>query len=223
MQRDGGGAASGSVFGALETKKNTTTPSIVFPFASISVLVILMTLFVMALEWGGWTWSSWTYALSFVILAPLVLLESNRRVIITGGGFVILILMVLIDAGMPGYFGYGLSDYDFYDKFAHYAGAAGITLFLWSVIWWTISPSGPPKVDGRKILIMTVVAMIALSTFFKFSEYIGDFLYGFKNAHDNVDTVGDLIFNLAGIAAAAIVIGRHNLSVLKRPFWHAEH
>lgn len=192
-----------------------------FPFASISVLIVLSALFIMALARGGWTWSSWTYALSFVIMIPLVPLESHRKVIISGGGFVVLLFMVVIDAGMPGYFGYSLSDYNLYDKAAHYMGAAGITLFLWSVIWWTISPSGPPKTNGRRVLLITIIIMVVLSTFFKSTEYIGDYLYGWKNIHGYVDTVSDLMFNLAGIAAAGIVIKRHNYSVLKQPFWHS--
>lgn len=205
-----------------KARKGHGSAARVFPFASISVLVVLLTLFIMALVRGGWTWSSWTYALSFAILVPLVPLESRRKAVISGGGFIVLFLTVVTDAGMPGYFGYSASLPDWYDRAAHYMGAACITLFLWSIIWWTKSPSGPPKKGGQRVLLTTIVAMVALSTLFKATEYMGDFLYGLTNTHGYVDTAGDLMFNLAGIAAASIVIKRHNYSVLKRPFWYSE-
>ena len=222
MQHYGTRALLGSARASFETKKKLLPSTIVFPFASVSVLVILLSLFIMSFEWGGWGWPTCTYAFSFVILAPLILLECNRKATITGGGFVILILMVLIDAGMPRHFGYTLADYNLYDKFAHYAGAAGITLFLWSVVWWTVSPSGPQKTDSSKILLITVVVMAVVSMLFKFAECMGDSLFGFANTHGYIDTVSDFIFNIAGIAAAAVVIKRHNYSVIKRPFWYAE-
>ncbi len=218
----GSRAIRGSAWISFDAEKKSTSPAILFPFTSISVLIVLMSLFVMSFDWGGWSWSSWTYALSFIVLVPLVLLESARRVIITGGGFIILFLTVLVDAGMPRYFGYSLADYNLYDKFAHFAGAATITLFLWAVTWWTLSPAGPSKTERRRILLITIVIVIVASTLFKSTEYLGDFLYGLKNTHGYVDTVSDLIFNVAGIAAAAIVISRHNYSVLRRPFWYAE-
>src|SRR4030065_14969 len=50
-----------------------------FPFASISVLVVLLTLFMMSMERGGWTWSSWTYAPDFLLVVLHMLdPEPNR-------------------------------------------------------------------------------------------------------------------------------------------------
>ncbi len=47
--------------------------------------------------------------------------------------------------------------------------------------------------------------------------------FGWGNFHPGVDTLGDLIFDIAGVTAAAVMISRHRVSTIKRPFWHAEH
>jgi hypothetical protein len=193
-----------------------------FPFASLSVLVILGTLFSMSMMWGGWSWSSWTYAFSFAIMIPLLLLERYRKVVITGGALILLTFMVLIDAGMPGYLGYSPSDLNWYDNVAHYLGAAGLTLFLWAFMWWTISPTGPPKENGYSKFVLTIAVMLVVSVFFEFTEFFSDFLFGWQNFHPGVDTIGDIIFDTAGVLTAAFVIGRHRYSPLRRPFWNAE-
>lgn len=195
---------------------------LVFPFASVSVLVILVTLFLMSMERGGWTWSSWTYAFSFLIMVPLIALEIKRKAIITGGAIVLLFFMVLIDAGMPGYLGYNPSDLNWYDNVAHYLGTLGLTMFLWSFLCWTVSPTGPPKINGRRKFLLTIVTMVIISFFFEFTEFFTDVVFGWSNFHPGVDTMGDLIFDFAGIFTAALVIARHRTSVLRIPFWTGE-
>jgi len=191
-----------------------------FPFASVSVLVILVTLFLMSMERGGWSWSSWTYAFSFVIMVPLVVFEIKRKAVITGGAIIMLFFVVLIDAGMPGYFGYSSSDLNWYDNLAHYLGTLVLTMFLWSFICWTVSPTGPPKTNGRRKLVLAVMTMMVMSILFEFTEFITDFVFGWSNFHPGVDTTGDIIFDIAGVFTAAVVIARHRVSALKRPFWH---
>lgn len=193
-----------------------------FPFASMSVLVILATLFVMSMYRGGWSWSSWTYAFSFAILVPLMVLERFRRVVITGGALILLFFMVVVDAGMPGYIGYNPSDLNWYDNLAHFLGALGITMFLWAFIWWTVSPAGPPKENGHRKFVLTIAIMLVISAFFEFTEFFSDVLFGWTNFHPGIDTAGDLIFDVAGVLTAGFIIGRHRYSPLKRPFWHAE-
>lgn len=193
-----------------------------FPFASVSVLVLLLTLFLMSMERGGWTWSSWTYAFSFVIMIPLVIIELKRKAVITGGAVILLFFMVLIDAGMPGYFGYSPSDLNWYDNLAHYLGALVLTMFLWSFICWTVSPTGPPSVNGTRKFWAAIIAMVVISFIFEFTEFFTDAIFGWTNFHPGVDTVGDLIFDFTGVFTAAVVIGRHRVSTLRRPFWHAE-
>ncbi len=191
-----------------------------FPFSSLSVLIVLMTLFLMSMERGGWSWSSWTYAFSFVIGVPLVLLELKRKVVITGGALILLFLMVVIDAGMPGYFGYSPSDANWYDNWAHLLGAVAITFFLWSFIWWTLSPTGPPAENGTRKFVLVIVTMFVVSFFFEFTEFFTDAIFGWSNFHPGIDTVGDLIFDFAGTICAGIVIARHRVTVIRKPFWH---
>lgn len=193
-----------------------------FPFASVSVLVILITLFLMSMERGGWTWSSWTYAFSFLIMLPLIAFELKRKAVITGGAIILLFLMVLIDAGMPGYLGYSQSDLNWYDNFAHYLGTLVLTLFLWSFICWTLSPAGPPSANGRRKFWLALVTMFVISFIFEFTEFFTDIAFGWSNFHPGVDTMGDIIFDVAGILTAGVVISRHRLSAIRRPFWHAE-
>jgi hypothetical protein len=193
-----------------------------FPFASISVLVVLVTLFVMSMERGGWTWSSWTYAFSFTIMIPLVVLEVKRKAIITGGALMMLFFMVVIDAGMPGMFGYSASDLNWYDNLAHLLGTLVMTMFLWSFVCWALSPAGPPVTNGRRKFWATIITMLVVSIFFEFTEFFSDILFGWANFHPGIDTVGDLIFDFAGIFVAGMVIARHRVSVLQRPFWHGQ-
>ncbi len=193
-----------------------------FPFASVSVLVVLLTLFLMSMERGGWTWSSWTYAFSFVIMIPLVVFELKRKAVITGGAIILLFFMVLIDAGMPGYFGYSQSDLNWYDNLAHYLGTLVMTMFLWSFICWTMSPTGPPRTNGRKKFWAAILTIVIISFFFEFTEFFTDTIFGWSNFHPGVDTVGDLIFDFAGVFTAGVVIARHRVSTLTRPFWHID-
>ena len=190
-----------------------------FPFGSVSVLIVLMTLFLMSMERGGWTWSSWTYAFSFVIGIPLVLLELKRKAVITGGALLLLFFMVLIDAGMPGYLGYSPSDANWYDNVAHLLGAVALTLFLWSFLWWTLCSSGPPRENGTRKFVLVMAIMFVVSFFFEFTEFFTDAIFGWTNFHPGIDTVGDLIFDFAGVICAGIVIARHKVSAIKRPFW----
>jgi hypothetical protein len=192
-----------------------------FPFVTLSVLVILITLFVMSMERGGWGWSSWTYSFAFVILVPLVLLEWKRKAIITGGAVILLFFMVVMDAGMPGYFGYSPSDTNWYDNWAHLVGVAGMTLFLWSFLCWTLSPTGPPKTNGRRKFVFAIATMVVISFFFEFTEFFTDAIFGWTNFHPGIDTIGDLIFDMAGITIAGLMIGRHRVSMIRRPFWQA--
>ena len=193
-----------------------------FPFASISVLVVLLTLFMMSMERGGWTWSSWTYAFSFTIMVPLVALEVKRKAIITGGALMMLFFMVVVDAGMPGMFGYSPSDLNWYDNLAHLLGPMVMTFFLWSFICWTLSPTGPPVTNGRRKFWAAIITMLVISFFFEFTEFFTDIIFGWSNFHPGIDTAGDLIFDFAGILTAGVVIARHRVSVLRIPFWHGE-
>jgi hypothetical protein len=61
-----------------------------------------------------------------------------------------------------------------------------------------------------------------VSTIFEFLELFTDAMFGWTNFHAGIDTTGDLMFDIAGIATAAMLISRHGVSALKRPFWHAE-
>jgi hypothetical protein len=130
--------------------------------------------------------------------------------------------MVLIDAGMPGYLGYSPSDLNWYDNIAHFLGTLVMTLFLWSTICWTLSSAGPPKANGRRKFWLAIVTMVVVSIFFEFTEFFTDIVFGWSNFHPGVDTVGDLIFDIAGIMTAGVVIARHRVSTIVRPFWHAE-
>lgn len=195
-----------------------------FPFASISVFIILLTLFAMSMERGGWSWSSWTYAFSFVIFVPLTILELKRRAVISGGAIILLFFMVLIDAGMPGAFGYSPYDRNWYDNWAHLLGTLALTLFLWSFICWSLDSSGPDISNGgRRMLWLALATMCVVSFFFEFTEFFTDAIFGWSNFHPGIDTAGDLIFDFAGIIIAGLLIGRHGVSALTRPFWHAEH
>lgn len=191
-----------------------------FPFASVSVIVVLLSLFSLSMYLGGWTWSSWTYALSLFIVFPLVAIEIKRKAVITGGAAILLVFTVIIDAGLPQYFGYSPSDMSWYDLTAHFLGALVLTIFLWSVLCWTVSPSGPPKENGRRKIAVAVVAILLVSFIFELMEFMTDFFFGWRNFHPGIDTLGDLIFDVAGVITAAFLISRHRVSAIKRPFWH---
>ncbi len=193
-----------------------------FPFASVSVLVMLLSLLSLSIYLGGWTWSSWTYALSLGIALPLVAVELKRKAVITGGAVLLLALTVIVDAGLPQYFGYSASHLSWYDLSAHFLGAMFMTVFLWSLICWAVSPSGPPKENGRRKFLLAVATMLVVSVTFEFAEFMTDSLFGWGNFYPGVDTLGDVIFDVAGIVTAAVVISRHRVSVLRRPFWHEE-
>jgi hypothetical protein len=47
-------------------------------------------------------------------------------------------------------------------------------------------------------------------------------MFGWTNFHVGIDTVGDLIFDIAGVITAALAISRHRVSLVRRPFWHSE-
>ena len=192
-----------------------------FPFASVSVIVMLLSLFSLSLYLGGWTWSSWTYAFSLGLALPLVAIGVKRKAVITGGAVVLLAVTVIIDAGLPQYFGYSPSDLSWYDLTAHFLGAMLLTIFLWSFIWWALSPTGPPAENGRRKFVFAVTAVLLVSVMFEFAEFLTDALFGWGNFHAGVDTLGDLIFDVAGVMTAALLISRHRVSALRRPFWHA--
>ncbi len=211
-----------SAWHSREAKKQPRNLLAGFPFISLSVLIILLTLFIMSMERGGWSWSSWTYSFAFVIMVPLVLFELKRKAVITGGAIILLFFMVVMDAGMPGYFGYSPSDTNWYDNWAHLIGTAAMTLFLWSFLCWTLSPTGPPKTNGMRKFVFTIATMVVISFFFEFTEFFTDAIFGWTNFHPGIDTIGDLIFDMAGITIAGLMIGRHRVSLIKRPFWHTE-
>jgi hypothetical protein len=193
-----------------------------FPFASVSVLVMLLSLFSLSMYLGGWTWSSWTYAFSLGIAFPLVAIEVKRKAIITGGAAILLAFTVIIDAGLPRYFGYSPSNLSWYDLTAHFLGALLLTLLLWSFICWTLSPTGPPKENGRRKFVFAITTMLVVSVVFEFAEFMTDMFFGWGNFHPGIDTLGDLIFDIAGVMTAAVMISRHRVSALRKPFWHSE-
>jgi hypothetical protein len=192
-----------------------------FPYASVSVLVILLSLFVLSMHLGGWSWSSWTYAFSLSIAVPLVAIEMKRKAVITGGAIMLLFFTMLIDAGLPQYFGYSPSDLSWYDLSAHYLGTLMLTVFLWSVLCWTWS-NGHGHVESRARFFAAVMTVVMVSMIFEVLEFSTDSLLGWGNSRGVVDTVGDMIFDLAGVLTAAILIARHRFIALRRPFWHNE-
>lgn len=193
-----------------------------FPFASVSVILMLLSLFVLSMYLGGWTWSSWTYAFSLGLALPLVAIEVKRKAVITGGAVLLLAFTVVIDAGLPQYFGYSPSNLSWYDLTAHFLGAMLLTIFLWSFIWWTLSPTGPPRENGRRKFVFAITTVLLVSVTFEFTEFLTDALFGWGNFHPGIDTLGDLIFDVAGVMTAAVLISRHRVSALRMPFWHAE-
>ena len=193
-----------------------------FPFATVSILIILLSLFALSMFLGGWGWSSWTYLFSFAVVAPLATMELKRKAVITGGAALLLFFTVVIDAGLPQYFGYNPSDYNQYDNLAHLLGTFLMTWFLWAFICWTVSPTGPSKENGTRKFLFAIITMVLVSFIFEFMEFITDFMFGWRNFHVGVDIMGDLIFDFAGIFSAALLIARHRVSPIRRPFWHAD-
>ena len=192
-----------------------------FPFTSLSMLVILASLFLLSMYLGGWTWSSWTYAFSLGIAVPLVAIEVKRRAVITGAAILLFSVTAIIAAGIPQYFGYSTSVLSWYDLTAHYLGALALTVLLWSVLCWVRAADGRVD-DSRAWLIFTAVAMLAASVVFELLEFTTDAMMGWANFHAGIDTIGDIIFDVAGVATAATVIARHGVTAIKRPFWYAE-
>jgi hypothetical protein len=193
-----------------------------FPFASLSVLVVLVSLFALSMHLGGWSWSSWTYAFSIAIALPLVAIEMKRKAIITGGALILLVATVVIDAGLPQYFGYSPSHLSWYDLTAHFLGALLLTVFLWTFVCWALSPTGPPRENGRRKFISVVLTVAIVSLLFELTEFMTDVMFGWTNFHPGIDTAGDIIFDMAGLATGAFLIWRHRLSAVKRPFWITE-
>lgn len=168
---------------------------------------------------GGWGWSSWTYAFALIIFAPLAALEVGRGAVVRGWASLLLFLAVVVGAGMPQYFGYSTSDLSPYDIAAHFLGAFVLTLFMWSFIWWARSPHGPPRSGGGGVLLAAVGVLGISALTFEFLESVTDGLFGWSNYHAGVDTAGDIIFGFAGIAVAGMLIVRHRISAIDRPFW----
>ena len=192
-----------------------------FPFASVSVLVVLSSLFLLSMHLGGWTWSSWTYAFSLSIAIPLIAIEVRRKAVITGAALILLFFTVVIDAGLPQYFGYSPSDLSWYDLTAHYLGALALTVFLWSVLCWTWS-NGNGYVATRSRFFATVITVVLVSVIFEVLEFSTDAFLGWTNFHMGVDTIGDIVFDLAGVTTAAVLIARHRFIAIKMPFWHSD-
>jgi len=192
-----------------------------FPFTSLSMLVILASLFLLSMYLGGWTWSSWTYAFSLGIAVPLVAIEVKRRAVITGAAILLFSGTALIAAGLPQYFGYSTSVLSWYDLTAHYFGALALTVLLWSVLCWVRAADGSAD-DSRPWLIFAVASMLVACVVFELLEFTTDAMMGWANFHAGIDTIGDIIFDVAGVATAAMVIARHGVTAIKRPFWYAD-
>jgi len=193
-----------------------------FPFASVSVIVVLGSLFIVSMALGGWSWSSWTYTFALAIAIPLTIVEVKRKAVITGWAIILLVATAVVDAGVPRYFGYTPSDLSWYDLLAHYLGTILLTIFVWTMICWTLSPAGPPRENGRRKFWSAIMVMLVVSVFFEFLEYFTDMMFGWTNFHVGIDTAGDLIFDIAGVLTAGLAISRHRVSLVRKPFWHHE-
>jgi len=190
-----------------------------FPFVSSSVLVVLLSLLALSIHLGGWSWSSWTYTFALTICAPLAAAESMRGAVVKGWASVLLFSTVVIDAGMPQFFGYSASDLSMYDISAHFLAALVLTLFLWSFVWWARFSDGPPKSGGSRMLLAVVGVVVIAAIAFELLEFATDGLFGWSNFYAGVDTAGDVIFGIAGTVTGGILVARHGVRVLDRPFW----
>lgn len=190
-----------------------------FPFVSSSVLVVLLSLLALSIHLGGWSWSSWTYAFALVICVPLAATESMRGAVVKGWASLLLFSTVVIDAGMPQFFGYTASNLSLYDLSAHFLAALVLTLFLWSFVWWARMSDGRPKSGGSGMLLAVVGVVVVAAMIFELLEFATDGLFGWSNFHAGVDTVGDVMFGIAGTITGGILIARHGVRVLDRPFW----
>ncbi len=138
---------------------------------------------------------------------------------ITGGAMLLLFFMVVLDSGMPGYFGCSVSDTNWYDNWAHLVGVFGMTMLLWSFLCWAPGSDRPRGGNGTRRFVLVIGTMVAVSFLFDFIEFLTDALFGWTNFHPGTDTVGDLTFDLAGVTIGGLVISRHGASLLSRPFW----
>lgn len=177
-------------------------------------------MFVVSMHLGGWTWSSWTYAFSLGIVAPLAVIEIKRKAVVTGAAILLISITAMIAAGLPQYFGYSTSDLSWYDLTAHYLGALTLTVLLWSVLYWAKVVGGPASA-AKRCLYAAVIVMLAASVMFEMLEFSTDAVLGWTNFHAGVDTMGDVIFDIAGVTSAAILVARHGIIAMKLPFWHA--
>ncbi len=191
------------------------------PFASLSLFAILGLLFMLSMHLGGWTWSSWTYAFSLCMVAPLAVIEVKRKAVITGAAIFLVSVTAVIAAGLPQYFGYSVSDLSWYDLTAHYLGALTLTVVLWSMLYWTRVVNGPAAAS-RACFYVAVIGMLVASVTFELLEFFTDAAFGWTNFHSGVDTVGDILFDVAGVMSAATLIARHRIVAMRLPFWHAD-
>jgi hypothetical protein len=97
-----------------------------------------------------------------------------------------------------------------------------LTVFLWTFVCWALSPTGPPRENGRRKFISVVLTVAIVSLLFELTEFMTDVMFGWTNFHPGIDTAGDIIFDMAGLATGAFLIWRHRLSAVKRPFWITE-
>lgn len=192
-----------------------------FPFTSLSMFIVLACLFLVSVHLGGWTWSSWTYAFSLGIVIPLTAIEIKRRAVVTGAAMLLISATAMIAAGLPQYFGYSPSDLSWYDLLAHYLGALTLTVLLWSILCWARA-SGAPSDGSRTLFFVAIAGMLVASVTFEMLEFYTDAVLGWTNFHAGVDTVGDIIFDVAGVASAAVLIARHRIIVIRKPFWHVD-
>ena len=52
-------------------------------------------------------------------------------------------------------------------------------------------------------------------------EYYTDALMGCADFHAVLDTIGDILFDAAGVITAALLISRHDVNAMRCPFWHS--
>lgn len=148
-------------------------------------------------------------------------IEVKRKAAITGAAILLVSVTAVIAAGLPQYFGYSVSDLSWYDLTAHYLGALTLTVVLWSVLYWTKAVNAPATVS-RACFYMAVVGMLVACVTFELLEFFTDAAFGWTNFHPGVDTIGDILFDVAGVVSAATLIARHGIVAMRLPFWHAD-